>query len=376
MGLIALVARAAGNGRPLILLEVPHVSLRLRSRRAQPVDDVAAAAVAVLARHGHDDAAFVAHSYGTFCVSRICQLHRRAVAAALLVDPVCCLTCYPHLLFNFVYKIPSMGAALAGGAAGALNVARFLFSRDLTIAETFCRRFLWHELMLWPEDMPAATVIALSHDDDLVPSPLVAAHLATAAPGVQVLYHPTASHGGVLLDFAFQRKMVGALAAVVDSPATAASAATAPVPPMKNSSSGAHFGKASSGSFGPLSPFPMQQEQREHHHAEVAAAQARALLAAKAERAAAQQQAQAAEAAASKLRQLDAATSRFLSSVMMTTGVGGAAAAAAAATPTTDEAIAAAVAAAAATGNGNGGSSSAASAARRRARRDAVRSWG
>ena len=119
-----------GRDRPLVLLEVPHVSLRFRSRRAQPVDDVAAAAVAVLARHGHDDAAFVAHSYGTFCVSRICQLHRRAVAAALLVDPVCCLTCYPHLLFNFVYKIPSMTAALAGGAAGALNVARFLFSRD------------------------------------------------------------------------------------------------------------------------------------------------------------------------------------------------------------------------------------------------------
>ena len=140
LGLIALVARAAGRDRPLVLLEVPHVSLRFRSRRAQPVDDVAAAAVAVLARHGHDDAAFVAHSYGTFCVSRICQLHRRAVAAALLVDPVCCLTCYPHLLFNFVYKIPSMAAALAGGAAGALNVARFLFSRDLTIAETFCRR--------------------------------------------------------------------------------------------------------------------------------------------------------------------------------------------------------------------------------------------
>jgi len=140
LGLIALIARAVGRDRPLALLEVPHVSLRFRSRRAQPVDDVAAAAVAVLARHGHDDAAFVAHSYGTFCVSRICQLHRRAVAAALLVDPVCCLTCYPHLLFNFVYKIPSMTAALAGGAAGALNVARFLFSRDLTIAETFCRR--------------------------------------------------------------------------------------------------------------------------------------------------------------------------------------------------------------------------------------------
>lgn len=390
LGLIALIARAVGRDRPLVLLEVPHVSLRFRSRRAQPVDDVAAAAVAVLARHGHEDAAFVAHSYGTFCVSRICQLHRRAVAAALLVDPVCCLTCYPHLLFNFVYKIPSMAAALAGGAAGALNVARFLFSRDLTIAETFCRRvsgffpasfgffvsgggdeknqkltrslsslslktkhhhhqtkkqFLWHELMLWPEDMPPATVIALSHDDDLVPSPLVAAHLATAAPGVQVLYHPTASHGGVLLDFAFQRKMVNALAAVVDSPATSASAATAPAAPK-----GIQYSLPSSSSSG--------ADQFQHQHAEVAAAQARALLAAKAERVAAAEAARGGAGSSGGKAQQQQQPLFDASSF------------APRATPTTDAAIAAAVAAAGSSG------AAAASAARRRARRDAVRSWG
>jgi len=202
--------------------------------------------------------------------------------------------------------------------------------------------------MLWPEDMPAATVIALSHDDDLVPSPLVAAHLATAAPGVQVLYHPTASHGGVLLDFAFQRKMVNALAAVVDSPATSASAATAPVPPR------AEFVVGGKGAPSPSS------ERFQHHHAEVAAAQARALLAAKAARVAAAEAARSGGGAgsnSSKVQQLfdaAAATASF----------------APRATPTTDAAIAAAVAAA------NSSSAAAASAARRRARRDAVRSWG
>jgi hypothetical protein len=33
----------------------------------------------VLWRHAFPDACFVAHSYGTFCVSRICQLHRSLV---------------------------------------------------------------------------------------------------------------------------------------------------------------------------------------------------------------------------------------------------------------------------------------------------------
>ena len=189
LGLLAQVAAALPRRTPLALLEVPHVSLRLAPRRASPVDDVASAAVAMLDREGWADAVFAAHSYGTFCVSRVCQRARHRVAAALLIDPVCFLTCYPHLLFNFVYKVPDLLAVLRG-AAGALGLARFLFSRDLTIAETFCRRFLWHELMLWPDDMPSRTVVALSHDDDLVPSPLVAAHLAHASPSTRVLYHP------------------------------------------------------------------------------------------------------------------------------------------------------------------------------------------
>jgi hypothetical protein len=50
------------------------------------------------------------------------------------VDPVCFLTCYPQLLHSFVYKVPKL-ADLLGSATGALNAARFLFSRDLIIAE-------------------------------------------------------------------------------------------------------------------------------------------------------------------------------------------------------------------------------------------------
>jgi hypothetical protein len=37
------------------------------------VDDVASAAVKMLDAEGWPDAVFAAHSYGTFCVSRVCQ---------------------------------------------------------------------------------------------------------------------------------------------------------------------------------------------------------------------------------------------------------------------------------------------------------------
>ncbi len=35
------------------------------------------------------------------------------------------------------------------------------------------RRFYWHELMLWPKDIPAHAIVALSANDDLVPAELV-----------------------------------------------------------------------------------------------------------------------------------------------------------------------------------------------------------
>ena len=197
----------------MILLEVPHVSLRLQLR-AMSVDDVAHAAAQILWRHSYQEACFVAHSYGTFCASRICQLHRSLVhsmvsapiaylhsgtvarqgsgthtgtcfvcgiyvklptaqalptvlcisAAVLhpctlpsqrfltqsslaqvrlsrclpglqvLIDPVCFLTCYPQLLYNFVYKVPLLAETLSS-VTGLLSAARFLFSRDMIIAE-------------------------------------------------------------------------------------------------------------------------------------------------------------------------------------------------------------------------------------------------
>jgi hypothetical protein len=75
-------------------------------------------------------------------------------------------------------------------------------------AQTFCRKFRWHELMLWPEDMPRHALVALSERDDLVPSPLVAKHISDAHPTATVMYHPTAGHGGFLIDLPWQRTLV------------------------------------------------------------------------------------------------------------------------------------------------------------------------
>jgi hypothetical protein len=264
LGVIWQLARACA-GHPILLLEVPHVSLRLQAR-ASAVDDVAAAAAAAVRAEGFAEACWAAHSYGTFCVSRVrvlapelvhsmvrapvrrrptlpyptlplrrrrtmrsyavswrsmlcaacmqilCRVRSAAAPAAsarglqpaagrwyrtvppgppsclltvrtaparrpparpafqtgcahpacqarrtppgpegrvlgftlyrrgqALIDPVCFLTCYPHLLYNFIYKVPRAWDVLTGGLEGVMGAARFLFSRDLIIAEARAR---------------------------------------------------------------------------------------------------------------------------------------------------------------------------------------------------------------------------------------------
>jgi pimeloyl-ACP methyl ester carboxylesterase len=77
-------------GRPFILLEVRHVSLRL-CMRTLGVDDVARAVAEVLRRHDIVSANWVGHSFGTFVIAHMRKIYPEAVSSVLLCDPVRCL---------------------------------------------------------------------------------------------------------------------------------------------------------------------------------------------------------------------------------------------------------------------------------------------
>lgn len=78
--------------RPIILLESRHVSVCLHWR-AHSTDAMATAAKDILKRHGWSQAAFIGHSYGTFVMSRIAQLHQPIVQSMVRLSMTyCCKT--------------------------------------------------------------------------------------------------------------------------------------------------------------------------------------------------------------------------------------------------------------------------------------------
>ena len=263
--------------RPLLLMEARHVSVGLVPTRAASTCDVASAALEAMRLNRWESAAVVAHSYGTFVAARLLAAKPQAVQSLVLLDPVCALTIYPQLLANFVYKPPvallgrgsadsrsrsgyfwpkqeeeplpttassssssspspspspsrlaaaasaaSSAAAAARALLTAVDSARFLFSRDLTVGEAFCRRFAWHRECLWPQDLRhsgKSTLFGLAGGDDLVPSALVKRALAVANSRAVVSGNedPRAGHGGFLLDRQWQGRLLDGAEVVIEA---------------------------------------------------------------------------------------------------------------------------------------------------------------
>jgi len=131
-------------GSAMMVLDIPHVSMRM-GHRAVAFEKIAGTVPILLHRHGFESACLVGHSFGSFVISKVCQLYSETVDSVVLLDPVCCMTCFPKLLHNFVYhRYPSFWEVVCGGA-GVKHGLRFLFSRDLIISEAnmvdICRHF-------------------------------------------------------------------------------------------------------------------------------------------------------------------------------------------------------------------------------------------
>ncbi|GFR43461.1 hypothetical protein Agub_g4544 [Astrephomene gubernaculifera] len=204
--------RLSSLRRPVVAVEVRHLSMRVCTAVPEE-DEVVATIVEALARHDVRQVHVTGHSYGTFMASRLVQLHKPMVASLTLLDPVCFVMFSGKLIYNFVYRNPSVGASLL----------TWFISRDLSHATSVSRRFYWSLLNLWPDQLPQHTLVALSAQDELVPVQEVLTMLESR-PATRVLLHPSHRHADFIKDLPWQARMVQEVAELVHEAAMGAAA--------------------------------------------------------------------------------------------------------------------------------------------------------
>uniref|UniRef100_A0A383VKF9 AB hydrolase-1 domain-containing protein n=1 Tax=Tetradesmus obliquus TaxID=3088 RepID=A0A383VKF9_TETOB len=215
---LSLVFHLASLGRPMILPESKHVSMRL-VKWLPTVDDMADGTAAILAAHGVDRALVVAHSYGTMVAARMVLKYESLVHSLCLMDPVCFAMFMPHLIRNFMYAWHVSGCLL-------IDVIMALVSSELHCASTFSRKFFWTSINLWDEHVPARTLVVLSGRDILSPTNDMHTWLREHTPA-QVLYKPGMAHAGILVNTAWQATVIEAFLQVIKRPGGSKAAAAA-----------------------------------------------------------------------------------------------------------------------------------------------------
>jgi pimeloyl-ACP methyl ester carboxylesterase len=92
--------------RPLFLVELPHVSMRM-VEDVPTMEETVREIEEMLTSKGFPKATFVAHSLGTAVCAWMIKEARKRVGGCVLIDPICFLLHYPDVAYNFVYREPA-----------------------------------------------------------------------------------------------------------------------------------------------------------------------------------------------------------------------------------------------------------------------------
>lgn len=171
-----LKAESEEQNRPIILLDLPHVSLRMHSDIPDIITQIDSICSMLDDTCGaNSKATFVGHSFGTILLSWMVQNKPDRVSGCVFLDPICFQLHRKEILFNFhlqrVDKKIQEGKKWRNpfSVESLINLA----GTEMNTNYAMLRKFSWAANSLWPEDLakegiPAA--ILLSENDEIVPS--------------------------------------------------------------------------------------------------------------------------------------------------------------------------------------------------------------
>ncbi len=152
-----------GKGREIIMLEVPHIVTQL-SFEAPDLTETVESLAEILALHQITRCSVAGHSFGSIVAGWAAAAFPEQVQQLVLVDPVCLLLCLPDVAVNFLYRSPSANL-LERSVKDLIDP-----SSEITVSHALRRHFWWYQNVCWLQDVKCPVVVALSSEDDIVPS--------------------------------------------------------------------------------------------------------------------------------------------------------------------------------------------------------------
>lgn len=197
-----LVARQPD--RACYLIELPNIAMRVQSS-CPSASEICVCIEDMLAAWGDKKAHFMGHSFGTVVVTWLIRRYStNLVTSCCLIDPVPFLLCKADLCYSFLYKPPQTAVDV---------LLDYFVSKELYIAHSLSRSFIWHENILFVKDLiDIPSVVVLAGRDPIIPTHSVRCYLESAQKATPDLdltlkWFNRHCHASFLLDESAQKEI-------------------------------------------------------------------------------------------------------------------------------------------------------------------------
>ncbi|CAF3520320.1 unnamed protein product [Rotaria sp. Silwood1] len=208
---ILFIRRLASLNRTIILLDIPHASMRLYTEIFS-MSTIISSIEKLLITLNEQYIISISHSYGTLIQSCLVKQlsHRVYNQAVIFIDPVCFLIFDSRYINNFIYRQPRTPNQLLLHTACA---------DDLYLIYAIERNLCWYECNLWAEDIKQSQIrihVFLSENDDSIPVSFVKEYLRKSNIDTTII--PQFKHGQFIITPKIQDDILNMLYKLEEKP--------------------------------------------------------------------------------------------------------------------------------------------------------------
>lgn len=194
------LVKAHGQGRRILMLELPHVSMKLYKDDVPSMESIVDTSARILERHNLAPARWVGHSLGSCVLAAVVRRRPDLCHSLVFLDPVCFLLWEVDVTSNFCYRVPTTAME---------HIIHYHISRELYINHYFHRHFWWYENVLFPSQIPEgmSTIVFVSEKDDILNAGRVLRYLQQK-DNLSVHELKNSGHGGWIINAKAQARIL------------------------------------------------------------------------------------------------------------------------------------------------------------------------